>query len=47
MTQETRTHETPTPTQDSGELTAVELALIVGGNSDPDDPIPGMPKRLS
>jgi hypothetical protein len=43
MTQETRTQEPTIPTQDSGELTAVELALIVGGNTDPDDPEPKRP----
>ena len=31
MTQETRTQETPTPTPDSEELTASELALVAGG----------------
>jgi hypothetical protein len=43
--------EIPTPAQDSGELAAAALALVVGGgqvepqNGDPDDPTPGMPKR--
>jgi hypothetical protein len=27
-----------------GPLTEAELALIVGGNTDPDDPPPGKPK---
>jgi hypothetical protein len=45
MTQETRTQEIPTPTQASGEMTAVELALIVGGSTDPTDETPGMPHR--
>jgi len=29
MTQENRTQETPTPAQNSGELTDTELALVV------------------
>jgi hypothetical protein len=35
MTQENRTQETPTPAQHSGELTASELALVVGGTEGP------------
>jgi hypothetical protein len=36
MTQESRTQETPTPAQNSGELTDTELALVVGGgDTDP------------
>jgi hypothetical protein len=31
MTQESRTQETPTLAEDAGELTAAELALVVGG----------------
>ena len=31
MTQETRTQETPTPASEPAELTATELALVVGG----------------
>jgi len=39
MTQENRTQDTPTPMQDSGELTATELARVVGGG----DGGPGSP----
>ena len=39
MTQEHRIQETPTPAQNSGELTATELARVVGGG----DTGPGNP----
>ena len=35
MTQESRTQETPTAAQDSGELTAAALARVVGGTDAP------------
>ena len=47
MMQDNRPQETPTAAQPSDELTAVALALIVGGSTDPDEPPPGKPKRRS
>ena len=38
MTQETSTQETPTPTQNSDELTAADLARVVGGEDTPGNP---------
>jgi hypothetical protein len=35
MTQENRTQETPTPALEPGELTAAELAHVVGGTDGP------------
>ena len=44
----TRHHPQPSrvdlPAEDE-ELTAAALRMIVGGNADPDEPPPGMPKR--
>ena len=38
MTQESRTQETTTIPQDSSELTAIELTLVVGGTDGPGNP---------
>ena len=38
MTQESKTQETPSPTQPSDELTATELTHVVGGGDGPGSP---------